>query len=105
MELDFTPEQQQIKDAVRRFLSRECPPGLVRRMREDGAALPRDIWRRMANLGWLGLPFAESHGGAGSDWVTLAALLADPGSWQRSAATALAAAPDRGRAHAEPGQP
>ena len=79
MELDFSPEQQQIKDAVRRFLSRECPPGLVRRMREDGAALPRDIWRRMANLGWLGLPFAESYGGAGSDWVTLAALLEELG--------------------------
>ncbi|QDX81245.1 hypothetical protein B9N43_08325 [Denitratisoma sp. DHT3] len=79
MELDFTPEQQQIKDAVRRFLSRECPPSLVRRMREERIALPRDIWRRMAELGWLGLPFDESYGGSGGDWVTLAALVEELG--------------------------
>lgn len=79
MELDFTPEQQQIKDAVRRFLSRECPPSLVRKMREERTALPREIWRRMAELGWLGLPFDESYGGSGSDWVTLAALIEELG--------------------------
>lgn len=79
MELDFTPEQRQIKDAVRRFLSRECPPSLVRKMREERTALPRDIWRRMAGLGWLGLPFDESHGGSGSDWITLAALIEELG--------------------------
>ncbi|CAB1370058.1 acyl-CoA dehydrogenase family protein [Denitratisoma oestradiolicum] len=79
MELDFTPEQLQIKDAVRRFLSRECPPGLVRKMREERTALPRDIWRPMADLGWLGLPFDESYGGAGGDWVTLAALVEELG--------------------------
>lgn len=79
MELDFTPEQHQIKDAVHRFLSRECPPSLVRKMREARTSLPRDIWRRMSELGWLGLPFDESYGGTGGDWVTLAALVEELG--------------------------
>jgi len=79
MDLDFTPEQQQIRHAVRRFLEQECPPSLVRRMREERASLPRDIWRRMAELGWLGLPFAANYGGTGSDFVTLGALMEELG--------------------------
>ncbi|EPZ14845.1 hypothetical protein M622_05150 [Thauera terpenica 58Eu] len=79
MELDLTSEQQQIKDAVRRFLSRECTPAMVRKMREEHAALPREIWQSMAELGWLSLPFADAYGGAGSDWVTLAVVVEELG--------------------------
>ena len=79
MELDFTSEQQQIKDTVRRFLGRECAPGLIRKMREERTPLPRPIWRQMADMGWLGLPFEESYGGSNSDWVTLGALIEELG--------------------------
>ena len=79
MELEFTPEQRQVQDAARRFLLAECPPALVRRLREERAPLPRATWRRMAELGWLGLPFAERHGGSAVDWSTLGALVEELG--------------------------
>ncbi len=79
MELDFSPEQLQIKDAVRRFLAKECAPALIRRMREEEAPLPRGIWRQMATLGWLGLPLKKSYGGTECDWVTLAAVCEELG--------------------------
>ncbi len=79
MELDFDQEQQQIKDAARRFLERQCTPALVRRMREEGSPFPDDIWKQMAELGWLGLPFDERHGGSQCDWVSLAAVVEELG--------------------------
>lgn len=79
MELDFTPEQRQIKDTVRRFMDEQCPPSRVRKMHEDGVALARTVWRDMADLGLLGLPFDESVGGHQCDWVTLAAVVEELG--------------------------
>ena len=32
-------------------------------MREEGSPFPDDIWKQMAELGWLGLPFDERNGG------------------------------------------
>ena len=40
MELEFTAEQEELRDGVRAMLSRECPMSLVRAVVEDGA--PRD---------------------------------------------------------------
>ncbi|MBP8927022.1 MAG: acyl-CoA/acyl-ACP dehydrogenase [Pseudomonadales bacterium] len=79
MELNFDQEQQQIKDAARRFLEQECTPALVRRMREEGSPFPDDIWKQMADLGWLGLPFDTQHGGSQCDWVSLAAVVEELG--------------------------
>lgn len=79
MELDPTPEQRQVQDAARRFLQAECPPALVRALREQHAPLPRRAWSQIAELGWLGLPFAERHGGTGADWSTLGLLMEELG--------------------------
>ena len=79
MELDFTDEQRQIRDVARRFLAKECPAALARKMRENGASLPDNLWQRMASLGWLGLPFPQCYGGSESDWVTLAVIMEELG--------------------------
>ena len=79
MELEPTPEQRQIQDAARRFLQSECPPSLVRTLREQHMALPRRIWTRIAELGWTGLPFAEQHGGSAADWTTMAIVMEELG--------------------------
>ena len=38
-----------------------------RRLRDEGGELAYspDVWAEMADLGWLGIPFAEDHGGLG----------------------------------------
>ena len=79
MELAFNPEQAQVQDAARRFLSRECPPALVRRVRDGAPSHPAALWAGMAGQGWLALPFDEAYGGLDADWVTLAALLEELG--------------------------
>ena len=41
----------------------------VRRMMEDERGHSEEVWRKMADLGWMGLIFPESVGGAGLDMV------------------------------------
>lgn len=79
MDLAFNAEQAQVQDAARRFLSRECPPALVRRVRDGAPSHAAALWAGMAGQGWLALPFDEAYGGLGADWVTLAAVLEELG--------------------------
>lgn len=70
---DYTDDQVMIRDAVREFVQGE----VLSRAREIDAAgeVPRETLRRMAELNLLGIPFPESAGGAGGDFVALTLAL------------------------------
>ncbi|NWG22422.1 MAG: acyl-CoA dehydrogenase family protein [Chloroflexi bacterium] len=70
MNFDLTPEQQHIRAEVRRFAEQEIAPR-ARHVDETGE-FPAETFRKMANLGLLGLPFPEAYGGAGADSVSAA---------------------------------
>lgn len=59
-------ETDLLRDTVRAFFRDECPPDKVRE-HDLARRYPKELWRRMGELGWLGLPVAEQHGGAGAD--------------------------------------
>ncbi len=79
MDFSFSQEQELLRKTARDFLQRECPTDLVRRMEEDDRGYPTDLWRKIAELGWLGLPFPIATGGAGGTFLDLAALLEEVG--------------------------
>lgn len=74
MDLRLSELQELIRDSADDFLTREAPPA---RMREiEWAGRPDEaLWRRMAGLGWTGLPIAEAHGGQGARLVDLGVLI------------------------------
>jgi alkylation response protein AidB-like acyl-CoA dehydrogenase len=67
--VDFalTDEQQDFVAAIRDFCARECGTPEQREKLTDGYAEHHnfDIYRQMAELGWLGLTIPEEHGGSG----------------------------------------
>jgi len=63
MDFRFTEEQEILRNTVRRFLENECPREEVRRWDEEGI-FPKDLYQKMADLGWFGLPFPERYGGS-----------------------------------------
>ena len=65
MNLDFSDEQKQLRDQVRRFLSEKCPPAAVRKILEGPAAFDRDLYLGLAELGVLGAAIPEEYGGVG----------------------------------------
>jgi acyl-CoA dehydrogenase len=60
-----TPERRALRDTVDAFLTREVLPHLA--AWEDAGELPRDLHRRAADAGLLGLGFADAVGGSGGD--------------------------------------
>lgn len=79
MDLGLTEPQEMLRKMARDFLATECPKKLVRDMEEDEKGYVPELWRKMAELGWQGLPFPEQYGGGGGDFLDLAVLLEEMG--------------------------
>src|SRR6185295_16605950 len=69
--IDFglTEDQEALQRAAREFLAAECPPALVRANAESGDGIPRGLYKKMAELGWMGLVVPEKLGGLGLSTV------------------------------------
>ncbi len=79
MDLDFTEEQEMLRTSARDFLTTECPKTLVREMEEDEKGYSPKLWRKMAELGWLGLVIPEEYDGMGMGFLDLVVLLEEMG--------------------------
>ncbi|MSO79647.1 MAG: acyl-CoA dehydrogenase [Acidimicrobiia bacterium] len=78
MELDFTQDQEELRDGVRAMLAAECPMSLVREVVEDGVAAD-GLWKQMVELGWPALTIAEEYGGLGMGTIELAVVVEELG--------------------------
>jgi len=79
MDLGLNEEQEMLRESARDFLRRECPKQLVRQLDESDQGYSSELWRKMAELGWLGLVFPEKYGGSGRNFLDLAILLEEMG--------------------------
>lgn len=75
MDFDFSPEQYMLRDTVRDLLRRECTPEAVRAAWASDTGRSPERWRKLAELGVVGLTVGEEHGGAGMDEVDLVLIL------------------------------
>ena len=67
MNFDLTEDQRMIQDMCRDF-AREVIAPRSEEMERTGD-FPYDIMDQMAELGMMGIPFPETYGGSGGDWV------------------------------------
>lgn len=79
MDLGLTDEREMLRNVAREFLDKECPESLVRDMELDPRGYSPELWKKMAALGWHGLPLAEQFGGAGFGMQDLVVLLEEFG--------------------------
>lgn len=79
MDFGFSDEQDMLRQTARAFLEENCPSTFVRQMMEDDKGYAQDLWKQMADLGWLGLAFPEEYGGQGFGFVDLAVILEEMG--------------------------
>lgn len=66
-------EQETIRAAVRRFAEAEIAP--VSEALWEGQLFPYEIWKKVCELGFTGLPYPEEYGGGGGSWVAFAIVL------------------------------
>jgi alkylation response protein AidB-like acyl-CoA dehydrogenase len=79
MNLDFSEEQKMFRAAVRDFLASECPKSKVRELEESEKGHDPELWRKIADLGWIGLIIPEQYGGSGSEFISLVVLFEEIG--------------------------
>ncbi len=79
MDFGFNPEQEQLRDQVRRFLDGECPLTRVREIMEDQASHDAALWSKMAELGWQALTIPEAYDGIGLCWEDLVVVAEEMG--------------------------
>jgi len=65
MDLDFTPEQTMLREAVAGVCARYCGLDVVRQMEDDPIGYPDKFWTQLGELGLLGMTLPEEHGGSG----------------------------------------
>jgi alkylation response protein AidB-like acyl-CoA dehydrogenase len=63
--MDFTPEQELLRDSVRRTCQRHAGTDMVRKLENDPTGYPPGLWTALGELGLLGLTLPEEHGGSG----------------------------------------
>jgi len=62
----FSEEHQMFRDTVREFVNRELVPHVEEW--DKAEEFPRELFLRMGELGFLGLPYPEEYGGSGLDY-------------------------------------
>lgn len=70
MNFDLTQEQEMIRKMIREFADEVVAPGAIER--DKTKAFPKEIFKQLADMGMMGLPFSEEYGGAGADTVSFA---------------------------------
>jgi len=67
----FTEEHEIFREQVRNFVNKEVLPHIDRWEEEE--LFPKSLYRRMGELGFLGIRYPEKYGGSNGDiWMTIA---------------------------------
>jgi len=81
VQLVRTEDQELLARTAADFVAEHAPLSRVRALRDarDPVGHSPELWRRMAELGWVGIPFPEELGGAGMGLSELAVVLEELG--------------------------
>ena len=62
----FNEEHDLFRESLREFLNREVSPNIE--VWEKDGKIPKSIWKKMGDMGFLGLSFPEKYGGSDLDF-------------------------------------
>ena len=79
MNFDFSDDQKQLRDEARRFLAEKCPPKAVRAVIDGKASYDRELWKGLADMGFLGVAIPEAFGGSGAGHLELCVIAEEMG--------------------------
>ncbi len=68
MDFEFNEDQKMIKEAAREFASEKLAPKAQEF--DEKEELPRELYKELADLGYLGMLMPEEYGGSGLDFIS-----------------------------------
>ncbi|MGA9796238.1 MAG: acyl-CoA dehydrogenase family protein [Rhizomicrobium sp.] len=79
MNFDFSDDQKMLRDSARKFLSEKCATKTVRKVFEGAQGYDKDLWKQIAQMGWLGTAIPEEFGGLGLGYLELCVVAEELG--------------------------
>src|SRR5690242_6719432 len=73
MDFEYTPEQIQLRRAVREFAQAEIAPHVLEW--DENQIFPLEVIKKLGQLGYMGAIFPEEYGGAGMGYVEYAIII------------------------------
>lgn len=71
MDFEYSSDQKLIGEQARSFLEKECSTEVVRKVLDSDIAYDKELWKKMADLGWTGIAIPEEYGGVGLSYLEL----------------------------------
>ncbi|MFO7964911.1 MAG: acyl-CoA dehydrogenase family protein [Desulfobacterales bacterium] len=79
MDFGLDKEQEMLRKSFSEFLSKEVPFDTVREIKASETGYSGAIWKKMAQLGWLGMTFEEQYGGMQGSFMDVFLLFEEIG--------------------------
>lgn len=79
MDLGLSEIQKMLQESSRDYLLENCTMDYIRAMESDQIGISDEIWKNMADMGWLGLMIPEIYGGSGFNFDDMSILLEEMG--------------------------
>jgi acyl-CoA dehydrogenase len=79
MDFDFSDDQKQLRETVRRYLTDKSPLTVARRILEGPETHASEVWSGLAEMGALGIAVPEQYGGMGLGPLDLCVIAEEVG--------------------------
>ncbi len=79
MDFGFSKEQNLIRKSAREFFQKECPSDSVRELKKDKKGYDPKLWKKMSQLGFLGMAIPEKYGGSDGEYLDLMIFMEEMG--------------------------
>lgn len=79
MNFEFSEEQDLLRDQARGFLGDNCSTRVVRDVLEGDAPFDKDLWKKVAEMGWTATVIPEEYGGLGLSYLELVVIAEELG--------------------------
>lgn len=75
MKFDYTEEQQLLADTIKRFVANDYTFEARKKIVASPSGVDETVWKSLADIGLLGLPFSSDYGGFGGSAVDLMSVM------------------------------
>ena len=79
MNFKFSQDQEMMRDSAKRLLADLSSYAAVHKILDSEATHDANLWKQMAEAGWLSTAIPEEYGGAGMGYLELAVLAEEMG--------------------------
>ncbi|MBT4364564.1 MAG: acyl-CoA/acyl-ACP dehydrogenase [Desulfobacterales bacterium] len=79
MNFALTKEQKMLQKSIRQYIKKKCPNSLVKELAASEKGYSPELWKEMAELGWMGLVFPDEYEGSNFSFFDLVLFFEEMG--------------------------